>query len=162
MDGNMDGSFKSIEQLIDIPYATETRVARRKGKNSTSEFFTPSSLVSKMCDKIPSTDWSDPTKTFLEPCFGNGNFLVEIIRRRIVDYSIDWKIVLNNLYGVELMPDNVQEAKDRIIELLKTLNIDFNEQEARDIMDKNLVCSDFFKWDFENWRPISERSKELF
>lgn len=151
-----------IQQLIDIPYATETRVARRKGKNSTSEFFTPSSLVSKMCDKIPSTDWSNPTKTFLEPCFGNGNFLVEIIRRRIVDYSIDWKIVLNNLYGVELMSDNVQEAKDRIIELLKSLNIDFNKQEARDIMDKNLVCSDFFKWDFENWRPISESSKELF
>lgn len=141
---------------------TETRLARRKGPGGTQEFFTPSSLVSKMCDKIPSTDWSNPTKTFLEPCFGNGNFLVEIIRRRIVDYSIDWKIVLNNLYGVELMPDNVQEAKDRIIELLKSLNIDFNEQEARDIMDKNLVCSDFFKWDFENWRPISEGSIELF
>ena len=141
---------------------TETRLARRKGPGGSQEYFTPSSLVSKMCDKIPSTDWSNPTKTFLEPCFGNGNFLVEIIRRRIVDYSIDWKIVLNNLYGVELMPDNVQEAKDRIIELLKTLNIDFNEQEAREIMDKNLVCSDFFKWDFENWRPISESSKELF
>ena len=147
---------------LETKYATETRVNRRQGSDGTQEFFTPSSLVSKMCDKIPSTDWSNPTKTFLEPCFGNGNFLVEIIRRRIVDYSIDWKIVLNNLYGVELMPDNVQEAKDRIIELLKKLNIDFNEQEARDIMDKNLVCSDFFKWDFENWRPISESSKELF
>ena len=143
-------------------YITETRLARRKGPGGTQEFFTPSSLVSKMCDKIPSTDWSNPTKTFLEPCFGNGNFLVEIIRRRIVDYSIDWKIVLNNLYGVELMSDNVQEAKDRIIELLKNLKIDFNEQEARDIMNHNLVCSDFFKWDFENWRPISEGSKELF
>ena len=147
---------------LENSYATETRVARRKGKNSTSEFFTPSSLVSKMCDKIPSTDWSNPTKTFLEPCFGNGNFLVEIIRRRIVDYSIDWKTVLNNLYGVELMSDNVQEAKDRIIELLKSLNIDFNEQEARDIMNHNLVCSDFFKWDFENWRPIADNSVELF
>ena len=144
-------------------YITETRLARRKGSGGTQEFFTPRSLVSKMCDKIPSTDWSNPTKTFLEPCFGNGNFLVEIIRRRIVDYSIDWKIVLNNLYGVELMPDNVQEAKDRIIELLKSLNIDFNEQEARDIMNHNLVCSDFFKWDFENWRPIPEaKSIELF
>lgn len=152
----------NIEELIDKNYTTETRLARRKGSGGTQEFFTPSSLVSKMCDKIPSTDWSNPAKTFLEPCFGNGNFLVEIIRRRIVDYSIDWKIVLNNLYGVELMSDNVQEAKDRIIELLKKLNIDFNEQEARDIMDKNLVCSDFFKWDFENWRPISESSKELF
>ena len=144
-------------------YATETRLARRKGPGGSQEFFTPSSLVSKMCDKIPPTDWSNPTKTFLEPCFGNGNFLVEIIRRRIVDYSIDWKIVLNNLYGVELMSDNVQETKDRIIELLKKLNIDFNEQEARDIMNHNLVCSDFFKWDFENWRPIPEaKSIELF
>ena len=148
---------------LENSYATDIRKSRRKGSGGTQEFFTPSSLVSKMCDKIPSTDWSNPTKTFLEPCFGNGNFLVEIIRRRIVDYSIDWKIVLNNLYGVELMPDNVQEAKDRIIELLKKLNIDFNEQEARDIMDKNLVCSDFFKWDFENWRPIPEaKSIELF
>ena len=147
---------------LENSYATDIRKSRRKGSGGSQEYFTPSSLVSKMCDKIPSTDWSNPTKTFLEPCFGNGNFLVEIIRRRIVDYSIDWKIVLNNLYGVELMSDNVQEAKDRIIELLKSLNIDFNEQEARDIMDKNLVCSDFFKWDFENWRPISERSKELF
>ena len=148
---------------LENSYATDIRKSRRKGSGGTQEFFTPSSLVSKMCDKIPSTDWSNPTKTFLEPCFGNGNFLVEIIRRRIVDYSIDWKIVLNNLYGVELMPDNVQEAKDRIIELLKNLNIDFNEQEARDIMNHNLVCSDFFKWDFENWRPIPEaKSIELF
>lgn len=147
---------------LENSYATDIRKSRRKGSGGTQEFFTPSSLVSKMCDKIPSTDWSNPTKTFLEPCFGNGNFLVEIIRRRIVDYSIYWKVVLNNLYGVELMPDNVQEAKDRIIELLKSLKVDFNEQEARDIMDKNLVCSDFFKWDFENWRPISESSKELF
>ena len=148
---------------LENSYATTTRIERRKGVDGTQEFFTPSSLVSKMCDKIPPTDWSNPTKTFLEPCFGNGNFLVEIIRRRIVDYSIDWKIVLNNLYGVELMADNVQEAKDRIIELLKSLNIDFNEQEARDIMDHNLVCSDFFKWDFENWRPIPEaKSIELF
>lgn len=147
---------------LENSYATDIRKSRRKGSGGTQEFFTPSSLVSKMCDKIPSNDWSNPAKTFLEPCFGNGNFLVEIIRRRIVDYSIDWKIVLNNLYGVELMSDNVQEAKDRIIELLKSLNIDFNEQEARDIMDHNLVCSDFFKWDFENWRPIADNSVELF
>ena len=147
---------------LENSYATDIRKSRRKGSGGTQEFFTPSSLVLKMCDKIPSTDWSNPAKIFLEPFFGNGNFLVEIIRRRIVDYSIDWKTVLNNLYGVELMPDNVQEAKDRIIELLKKLNIDFNEQEARDIMDKNLVCSDFFKWDFENWRPISECSVGLF
>lgn len=142
---------------------TEIRLARRKGSGGTQEFFTPSSLVSKMCDKIPSSDWSNPDKTFLEPCFGNGNFLVEIIRRRIVDYKIDYKTTLETLYGVELMSDNVVEAKERIIILLKEISPGFDESLARQIMDKNLVCSDFFKWDFENWKPIPEyKSTELF
>ena len=150
-----------IEQLIDIPYATETRVARRKGKHSTSEYFTPYSLIKKMADKTPRESWADTTKTFIDPCFGSGNILLYIIWNRI-QHGIDWYTALSTCYGVELMPDNVQEAKDRIIELLKSLNIDFNEQEARAIMNHNLVCSDFFKWDFENWQPIPERSKELF
>ena len=153
-----------IQELIDIPYATDTRKDRRKNnKNgkSTSEYFTPYSLIKKMADKTPRESWADTTKTFIDPCFGSGNILLYIIWNRI-QHGIDWYTALSTCYGVELMPDNVQEAKDRIIELLKSLNIDFNEQEARDIMDKNLVCSDFFKWDFENWRPISEHSKELF
>lgn len=141
----------------------EVRNNRRKGKEGTQEFFTPSSLVNKMCDKILSSDWSNPDKTFLEPCFGNGNFLVEIIRRRIVDYKIDYKTTLETLYGVELMSDNVVEAKERIISLLKEISPGFDESLARQIMDKNLVCSDFFKWDFENWKPIPEyKSTELF
>ena len=114
-----------------------------------------------MADKTPRESWADTTKTFIDPCFGSGNILMYIIWNRI-EHGIDWVTALRTCYGVELMPDNVQEAKDRIIELLKSLNIDFNEQEARDIMNHNLVCSDFFKWDFENWRPISESSKELF
>lgn len=153
-----------IQELIDIPYATDARKERRKNNKtgkSTSEYFTPCSLIKKMADKIPCESWTDTTKTFIDPCFGSGNILLYIIWNRI-EHGIDWYTALSTCYGVELMPDNVQEAKDRIIELLKKLNIDFNEQEARDIMDKNLVCSDFFKWDFENWRPISERSKELF
>ena len=42
-----------IQEFIDIPYATDVRVARRKGKNSTQEFFTPYEIVKKMADKIP-------------------------------------------------------------------------------------------------------------
>ena len=34
------------------------------------------SIVKRMCDKIPGEDWSDPTKTFLESSFGNGQFLI--------------------------------------------------------------------------------------
>ena len=111
-----------------------------------------------MCDKIQDEDWSDPTKTFLEPSFGSGQFVVYIVWNRI-QHGIDWQTALKTLYGVELMADNVLECHDRVIDLLTKLGIEFDERTARKIMKKNLVCSDFFKWDFEHWRPIKEKPK---
>ena len=149
-----------IEQLLDLTnYATNTRVARRKGSGGSQEFFTPYSIVKRMADKIADEDWSDPTKTFLEPSFGSGQFVVYIVWNRI-QHGIDWQTALKTLYGVELMFDNVLECHDRVIDLLTKLNIDFDEYTARKIMKKNLVCSDFFKWDFEHWRPIKENPKK--
>ena len=144
-----------IEQLLDLTnYATDTRVARRKNsKVNTQEFFTPCSIVKRMCDKIPDDEWSDPEKTFLESSFGNGQFVVYIIWNRI-QHGVDWQTALKTLYGVELMADNVIETHDRVIDLLTKLGIEFDERTARKIMKKNLVCSDFFKWDFEHWKPI--------
>ena len=145
-----------IEQLLDLTnYATDTRVARRKTGKKTQEFFTPYSIVKRMADKIPNSYWSDPTKTFLEPSFGSGQFVVYIVWSRI-QHGVDWETTLKTLYGVELMPDNVLECHNRVIDLLDKLGIEFDERTARKIMKKNLVCSDFFKWDFEHWRPITE------
>ena len=44
-----------IEQFLDLSnYATDIRVARRKNfKVNSQEFFTPYSIVKRMCDKIP-------------------------------------------------------------------------------------------------------------
>ena len=150
-----------IETLLDLTnYATDTRVARRKNsKVNTQEFFTPYSIVKRMCDKIPDSDWSDQNKTFLESSFGNGQFVVYIVWNRI-QHGIDWQTALKTLYGVELMADNVLECHDRVIDLLTKLGIEFDERTARKIMKKNLVCSDFFKWDFEHWRPIPEKPKK--
>ena len=143
-----------IEQLLDLTnYATDTRVARRKTGKKTQEFFTPYSIVKRMCDKIQDSDWADPAKTFLESSFGNGQFVVYIVWNRI-QHGIDWQTALKTLYGVELQLDNVLECHDRVIDLLTKLGIEFDERTARKIMKKNLVCSDFFKWDFENWKPI--------
>ena len=146
----------SIEHFLDLSGYEEIRLERRKAKNNnfkpTAEFFTPYSIVKRMCDKIPESDWNHPLKTFCEPCFGNGQFVIYIIYNRII-HGINWQTALETLYGVELMQDNVDECKDRVIDLLNALGIAFNEKTARDIMDRNLVCSNFFDWDFENWRP---------
>ena len=54
------------------------------------------------------------------------------------------------------MKDNVKETHERVIKLLHNMNIKFDESKAIEIMEHNLVCSNFFKWDYENWCPIKE------
>ena len=145
----------NIQQFIDRDYVTDVRKNRRK---VTQEFFTPYSIIKRMGDKIPDDEWADPEKTFLEPCMGDGNIVCYIIWNRI-QHGIDWKTALKTLGGVELMADNVKETKERVIDLLNKINIDFDEQTARKIMDKNLVCADFFNWDFENWKYIDDKKQ---
>lgn len=162
-DFNSKRNFQlMIEQLLDLSnYATYTRLIRRKSNENTQEFFTPYEIVKRMADKIPEETWADPTKTFLEPSFGNGQFILYIIWNRI-QHDIDWKTSLKTLYGVELMQDNVDETKERVLDLLTKMNIDYNKDEALEIMNKNFVCSDFFDWDFENWRSKKLNAIELF
>ena len=146
----------NIEKFLDLSnYATKERVARRKGSKSTQEFFTPYSIVKKMCDKISEEDWSNPNKTFCEPSFGHGQFVIYIIWNRL-RHGIPWKTALETCYGVELMQDNVDEAHGRIIKLFDALGIDYDEDMAMDIMLRNLVCHDFFAWNFEEWRPYTD------
>ena len=57
----------NIQQIIDIPYVSPEREARRKGSGGSQEFFTPYSIIKRMCDKISKSDWADPEKTFCEP-----------------------------------------------------------------------------------------------
>lgn len=136
-------------------YDTEIRKARRKNSKGTQEFFTPYSIVRKMCDKIPEEDWKDKKKTFCEPCIGNGQFIIYIIYKRLIS-GISWYDTLKTLYGLELMEDNLMEAKARVIELFDLMGIDYDEDLAMDIMDKNMVCHNFFTWNFDEWREMTE------
>lgn len=146
----------NIEQFLDLTGYEETRKDRRKGVGGSNEFFTPYSIVKRMCDKVSAEDWADPDKTFLEPCAGNFQFVLFILYRRIHEYNIDWQKALENMYLVELMPDNIQEGRQRLHELLRNIQPDYDPKIADEIMDRNFVCSDFFKWCFEEWRPYTE------
>ena len=151
----------TLQQLIDDYKSNNTEV-RKERRKKTNEFYTPYSIVKKMMDKVPEEYWSDPEKTFCEPSFGDGNFIIAILYRRIVEHGIDWKTALETCYGVELMQDNVYETHGRIIKLFDALGIDYDEDDAMDIMLRNLVCHDFFTWDFEHWRPYtSDELKQI-
>ena len=152
----MNNQF-NIEQFLDLNnYATEERVSRRKNsKVNTQEFFTPHDIINKMGEEISEEDWKDPNKLFCEPGFGNGQFIIYIIWNRI-QHGINWKTALETCYGIELVESNVYETHGRIIKLFDALGIDYDEDVAMDIMLKNLVCSDFFEWNFDEWRPYTE------
>ena len=124
-----------------------TRSKERITKNG--EVFTPRSLVEKMMDKIPEEKWKDPNSVWLEPTFGSGNMLICMLERRIAS-GVEPVQAVKTLYGVELMQDNVDLCKDRIREVLRANKVKITKK-VNDIIDHNFVCSDFFKWDVENW-----------
>lgn len=155
----MNNNF-NIEQFLSLEnYANDTRVDRRKGAGGTAEYFTPYTLVKKMADKIPIETWSNPNADFLEPSFGNGNFIIYIIYNKI-QHGSTWEQALFHTWGVELMEDNVKETHQRVLTLLDNLNINYDKNKALNILKHNLVCSDFFNWDYENWEPIKEYKAE--
>lgn len=158
----MKNSF-NIEQFLDLINYEQSRLDRRKNnKNgkSTQEFFTPYSIVKRMCENINASDWADPDKTFLEPCCGNFQFGCYIIWNRI-QHGIDWKTTVNTLYALDLMEDNIQESKERVISLLDQMNIDYDKEELKKIMDKNIVCSDIFRWNFDEWRSYTDEELKI-
>ena len=91
------------------------------------EVFTPTGLVRDMLD-LPGVaeECTRIDARFLEPACGDGNFLLEVLRRRLDAISKKRpKLALStwerhalrglaNLYGIELLPDNVQACRDRL------------------------------------------------
>jgi len=53
------------------------------------EVFTPGKLIQEMLDKLPKDIWSDPSKTFFDPCAGKGNFPIYVIARLFLSLKKD-------------------------------------------------------------------------
>ena len=67
-----------------------------------------------MIRDIPEEKLRDPTTSFLDNSCGHGNFLVALLQVLTEDYGHDREQVLNRLYGVDLMPDNIEIARERL------------------------------------------------
>lgn len=113
------------------------------------EVYTPPHIVKDMCDLLPAGMWETPFKTFLEPCCGNGNFLVEILDRKYkaCQNAKDGLKALASVVGIDILPDNVQESRER---LLKQFCERFEPNEAvillaSGILENNIICGDSLK-----------------
>lgn len=109
----------------------------------TAEVFTPTWLVQQMLDELQSNDpdiFTDPEKTFLDNSCGDGQFLTEVVIRKMENGS-DLKQALRTTYGVELMEDNVKLCKERLAGPEP-------DDEIWEILDKNIVCHDALTYDY--------------
>ena len=101
----------------------------------TAEVFTPTPLVQEMLNKLPQELFTDSTKTFLDNSCGDGQFLSEVVIRKMELSGCTFEQALSTTFGVDLMPDNVQMCKKRLAGPEPT-------QEILDILEKNIVCAD--------------------
>jgi hypothetical protein len=110
----------------------------------TAEVFTPTPLVQEMLDKLEQEDptlFSDPTKTFLDNSCGDGQFLSEVVIRKMERSGCSLEKALSTTYGVELMEDNVIECRKRLAGPNPT-------PEILEMVTKNIVHHDALTYDY--------------
>lgn len=68
-------------------------------KHNTSEDFTPEFLVNEMLDLLPEDFFEDPQKIFIDPCSGNGNFLIVILQRKLKRGASSFTSIIHIIWG---------------------------------------------------------------
>lgn len=125
------------------------------------EVFTNEREVKAMCDLISNETWDNIASTFLEPACGNGNFLVEIYRRKLerCQTEKDGLKALASIVGIDIQADNVQESRQRLKAMYRDKFPNANEialQMADMILKNNIMCGDSLNI-MEKWRTENEQ-----
>lgn len=128
---------KIINHLREREYMSGVERDKTRVK-ATGEVFTPTELVQEMLDKLPQELFSDVTATFCDPSCGDGQFLSEVLIRKLGN-GIDFKTALSTIYGVDLMEDNVNLCQDRLL---------CGHEDLRHIVERNIVCADSLQYNY--------------
>ncbi len=102
----------------------EKQVKSKQRVTEYGEVLTPPHIVNAMLDLVKQeTERID--SRFLEPACGTGNFLVEILRRKLEvvkkryakrqpDYERYAVLAVSSLYGIDILADNAEECRRRL------------------------------------------------
>lgn len=124
------------------------------------EVFTNEREVNAMLDLVKSETERIESR-FLEPACGDGNFLAEILRRKLArvkqqyghnntDYSKYAFLALTSIYGIDIQEDNVEECRERLFKIWDKAYTAQMKKEAsnevraaaRFVLQRNIVCGD--------------------
>jgi len=133
------------------------------------EVFTPPWMVEAMLNLVKDeTERID--SRFLEPACGSGNFLVQVLRRKLAAVQIKYGksdferrhyalLALMCIYGIELLIDNIVECRTNMLEILaEYLNIDESDdlyRAAFHVLSQNLAHGDALTMRTHDGQPIT-------
>lgn len=133
------------------------------------EVFTPAWMVEAMLDLVKGeTERID--SRFLEPACGSGNFIVQILRRKLAAVELKYGksnferrhfalLALMSIYGIELLEDNIAECRANVLEILtEYLNLDESDElyrAASYVITQNVVHGDALKMLTHDGQPIT-------
>lgn len=133
------------------------------------EVFTPPWMVEAMLDLVKGeTERID--SRFLEPACGSGNFLVQILRRKLAAVELKYGksdferrhyalLALMCLYGIELLPDNIAECRANLLEIFaEYLGVNAagdSYRAASYVLSQNLIHGDALKMRSHDDQPIT-------
>ena len=136
------------------------------------EVFTAEREVNAMLDLVKQeTERID--SRFLEPACGDGNFLAEILRRKLAvvksrygenppDYERYAVLAVTSIYGVDILQDNVEDCRERMFAIFdgeytancKAETNDETRKAVRHILRHNILCGDALTMETTDGEPI--------
>lgn len=149
----------------------EKQVKTKQRVTDHGEVFTGEREVNAMLDLVKQeTERID--SRFLEPACGNGNFLAEVLSRKLQVVSdryarsqVEWEryavIAISSIYGVDILEDNALECRDRLyaifdeqyMTLFKDKCKNACRRSVRFLLERNILWGDAL--DFTN--PVTKK-----
>lgn len=119
----------------------------------TAEVFTPTELVQQALNDLSLDSFTDPNITFLDNSCGDGQFLGEVLIRKMENGST-FEQALSTVYGVDLMQDNVELCRERLL---------CGREDLRHIVEQNIVCADALRYHyrFDGSYPYDDEQNEI-
>lgn len=132
------------------------------------EVFTPSWMVEAMLNLVKDESARIDSR-FLEPACGSGNFLVQVLRRKLVTVEVKFGksdferrhyalLALMCIYGIELLADNIAECRENVLEVfadyLRLDEADDLYRAASYVLSQNLVHGDALTMLASDGQPI--------
>lgn len=133
------------------------------------EVFTPAWMVEAMLDLVKAeTERID--SRFLEPACGDGNFLVQVLRRKLTAVQLKYGasdferthyalLGLMCVYGIELLPDNIADCRANLLAIyadyLQLNTSDEHYRAAWAVLSCNLVHGDALTMRAASGGPIT-------